>query len=868
MHTPRTLCLLESEHDISWIEEYHRQRRQSEEITVAAYSLLGRIAAEKITVPCTVFDGPAWSLDNYGLSAVASRTALSWPEGIGRPDLERLFRFRDYPLALMHQPNLKRSLMYILPSLVLTRRIFETCRPDKVLAGRQGDRFANRDQAHAGLGPGGGFERECARELCRQRGIPFGAFQDGVLRRDDGVAAMPDGTGGDPDLAFVAGLEARDCLAEMAYTPSPGYRPQVSLPARGASRRMLFFAWGSYYLHDILPCLETLLERGCHIVVVIIGGDPAPEDLHAYSGRGVFFLRKEGFRLPDEPDIRRRLEGLYEQAGEALEASRNLELLFSDEAGPFYQGLAAKALRKEIGNMPNTVLELLRSEMILAAFAPDAVFAHFSVGATPGWGCYDVLPARRLGIPTLSMDHGVVGDLTAALAVSSCEYHATYGERQRQGQIIRCGFTPAKVRATGNPRLDAVSGMKDKKSAKLALGLDPERPVVVFCSTAELGGLYELPHSAYDTLQAMLRLKAALPGIQLIYRAHHGVDYRLLKDHFTALAIPGLSFECSLEPPHPVLTDLLQGTDVLISHAGSSLTEAAVHGVPAVYLCARSAVEPVFLLDGAFPLALSFEALPGLVRECLDRPFGLEEQRRAHIANVLRGSDGQAAGRIADFLLDIADMPRTKGWDDWTGRLRETSLGPVAVAAYGENELQRARAVTSSLQEAHASALSRREDAARRTAKEALAALARRYEPKTLLHMGSHRQPWLALAAGHGIAARSLEADAGGARKPAFLFEARDTQRADILVCSELLDQLPSGEARRFAAELARLSPVVIAACPLPGLPCKSVLDEAGWEAVRQAFADLGYALLDLGPAAEGLRVYAKEALGQARPDR
>jgi len=681
MSTCTTLCLLEDESDIPWISGYLAAKGEQERVIIAVYSLMGRLAAEKTTLPCTHYEELAQSIDPFAVSGISRRKATFWSEGAGPLVSTLPTTFKGYPLAVMHAFNLMLSINWFLPSFFFMHRLLGMIKPDKVLMGGQENRFLGRWSIHTSAGPDGGFERESAQALCGQLGIPAFAHDGKDFRPVPGPVEAAFAV--EAATASAPRQEDLEAPRPWRYEQAPGYHALEDHPPKGTRQCHLFFAFGYFHLDDLLACIDALLERGCQVVVVITGGEVEPEKLKAYGARGVRFYRKESFRLEEEATLLARLQERYNAASAHLSEAAGLEDFFSASGASFYKGLAEPCLEKELRNMPFTILELLRTEAVLEAFAPDAVFVHFSLGCYDGWGNYDVLPARKLGIPTLSFDHGINGIIGASLSLPATQYHASYGEVCRQAIIGYSGFAADSIRAVGNPRYETLARTHDTRAEKLRLGLDPDRPVVVFCSTSEVMGLYEYHHAAHANIQAVLQLKRQFPGVQLIYRVHHGLDYARLRRHFQELAIPDLHFEVSLEPPHVNLVDLLKGTDALISQAASCLTEAVVMGVPVIYYCARANVDPLFLGTPCIAVASTDAALPELLRRVLAHPLPpaeAEAHRQRYLDRAVCGNDGQAGRRLADFLQDIVRAPREPGWADWLANMaRQCHSQDVAV---------------------------------------------------------------------------------------------------------------------------------------------------------------------------------------------
>jgi predicted glycosyltransferase len=233
--------------------------------------------------------------------------------------------------------------------------------------------------------------------------------------------------------------------------------------------------------------------------------------------------------------------------------------------------------------------------------------------------------------------------------------------------------------AIGLSRFDSRVGDSDIRAAKSELGFNPDAPLCVFCSVSEIGG-FELIHSTFHVLERILELKRKKPDLQIVYRVHHGINYDILREYFQALNIPGLFFEESLQPPHPLFLDLVKAADFVVAQAGSAISESLVTGVPVIYLCALSIVDPAYLDCEAILVADSFDKLDSSIQQLLDSPLSRQEVRRLaqpFLDKIICGADGATNKRLADLifqLLDDQDRCNLTGWGDWLKRFEKSFI--------------------------------------------------------------------------------------------------------------------------------------------------------------------------------------------------
>jgi Tfp pilus assembly protein PilF/glycosyltransferase involved in cell wall biosynthesis len=140
-----------------------------------------------------------------------------------------------------------------------------------------------------------------------------------------------------------------------------------------------------------------------------------------------------------------------------------------------------------------------------------------------------ILAARRRGIPSLHLMHGVPAAFIVARQIHA-DTVAVYGESTREW-YTRFGNPASKVAITGNPVWDGyreAAVLTDPRAVRVSLGLDPDRPVVMVATT--LGGnlaatdlLY--PDWPWQHVQAMVAALGEVHRrrpVQLVIKVHPG----------------------------------------------------------------------------------------------------------------------------------------------------------------------------------------------------------------------------------------------------------------------------------------------------------------------------------------------------------
>lgn len=400
------------------------------------------------------------------------------------------------------------------------------------------------------------------------------------------------------------------------------------------------------------PRLADVAAQGAQTVLAFSGREVPAEQLAALRAKNVHAFHKAAWSAPGDEALRRQWAKRAERAVDVLAASRELREYLAVLGRSLFEHLGLPALATELTRMvPVTVVELARAERITAAFRPDVVLAHFSIHPTEA--C-NVLPARARGVPTLTYPHGAAYETGMERKVFSAEYFACHGPRLRESYAFALGVPEDVVRPMGRPRKALRDPVPDRAEAKRAAGLDPERPVCLFCDVSGFPQTLEHRHSTRRTVQEALRLKRDVPGLQLVYRVHAGPDYTTMRRHFEALSDEDVHSQIS---PNPLFSEMLPAADVVVSHQSSTIAESLLAGVRVVYLCALSRREPGYSGCGAVLTADSFETLAPLVRRTLDEALDRQAVRELagpYLDRKLGSAKLDPDRELARFMLELA----------------------------------------------------------------------------------------------------------------------------------------------------------------------------------------------------------------------
>ena len=231
------------------------------------------------------------------------------------------------------------------------------------------------------------------------------------------------------------------------------------------------------------------------------------------------------------------------------------------------RSLSIEGLRHNISSLKGLLASAGECKRILKEFRPDVV-----VG-TGGYVCYPVLStASRMGIPTAVHESNAQPGLTTKMLEKHVDRIMVGFEEARANYK-----DPSKVVVTGTPvRLDFMRS--DKLSARRALGLDPEEPLVV--SVWGSLGATEMN----KTVGEMISLAMDEKPFHLIHSAGKRGIESMTRHLREVLGVSGWD-EAGFEVKDYLynMALLMAAADVVLCRSGAStLAELAAMGKPAV----------------------------------------------------------------------------------------------------------------------------------------------------------------------------------------------------------------------------------------------------------------------------------------------
>jgi UDP-N-acetylglucosamine 2-epimerase len=278
--------------------------------------------------------------------------------------------------------------------------------------------------------------------------------------------------------------------------------------------------------------------------------------------------------------------------------------------------------------------------------------------------------ARKMGVPTLAIQHGVIGpghfgyyhpkektyDKPGAFPIPTLT--AVYGEYTRKMLEQTCNYPPGSVVAVGNHRFDYIPSYLSDTSTKTweavceEFGLDPQKRIVLV-ATGALQSKYGYPDHDRMLLDAVYSARLSRPELQLVVKLHPKEDGALQR---VMAAEMGLDDVVIVKER---LVELLRICDLLVTMHSTVAMEAIAIGKPVVTVNLTGEKDPYpYAESGAAIGVYRREDLLPAVYAALEDPKirrRLDEGRRRFVRDHLHGADGRASERIAQLATRLMD---------------------------------------------------------------------------------------------------------------------------------------------------------------------------------------------------------------------
>lgn len=346
----------------------------------------------------------------------------------------------------------------------------------------------------------------------------------------------------------------------------------------------------------------------------------------------------------------RRLRRLWGQ----LQASEPWRRSFDFDGVPMWPLLKGR-LRYVCTDYGHTVLEYLAAvERMMREEAPRAVLLEYEEGCH---GRAAMVAGRRLGIPTVGLQHGVQGgayvpayffravnwqDGDPQTACPVPTRTAVFGQSTFDMLVGVSAYPAAAVTIIGSTMHDAIirqAGRLDAATSRRGFGLDPARKTVAVLSSKFTYAQY---HSWF--VEGVLEAMKAMPDIQFIVKLHP----RESREPWLEAAA-----ESGVEPPLVVgdrLWESIAAADVVVSWYSTTVLDAMILEKPVVLLVkADTSLAPGYVGRNGIETVGDAPQLIRAIADRLERPTAYRDGLEQELYRL----DGKASHRLAGLLAEL-----------------------------------------------------------------------------------------------------------------------------------------------------------------------------------------------------------------------
>lgn len=289
------------------------------------------------------------------------------------------------------------------------------------------------------------------------------------------------------------------------------------------------------------------------------------------------------------------------------------------------------------------------AERLLRDLRPEVVFID-RVGSRTLW----MAAARRLGIPVIAMQHGVIYPSNPDYCypshpgLLSPHVMCVFGTYEREMLLDHSAFAPETIRVTGSPRADpdqarTPSSVDERAEVRGQLGVaEGDRLLVVSVANNPVGG------DIHSVMMVARLLDGPLPGVHLVIKLHP-VD-RTVGTYEALLA--GLAEAGGYRPtPLTVVRDvdlyrLLRSADAHLGQYSTVLTDAVAAGTPNMIAVGQAYSDIIGYVDAR--VAVPVRSVDD-VRTFMRDPRSPEPEDRERFLD-LHFQRGDSTGRIAAVI--------------------------------------------------------------------------------------------------------------------------------------------------------------------------------------------------------------------------
>ena len=270
-----------------------------------------------------------------------------------------------------------------------------------------------------------------------------------------------------------------------------------------------------------------------------------------------------------------------------------------------------------------------------------------------------LIAATQMNIPTAHIEGGdyteggALDDSVRHAMTKLAHLHFTTNERAAE-RVRRMGEEPWRVFNVGFPALDLVAAGLFAAPAEIAssLGLDLNRPIVLFCQHSVTTEFDQADQQVQPSLQAMTQLAQQGYQVVITYPNNDAGGRRIISEivQLRARGVPGITIVPSLGRHrfHGVLNAIGRvAGGAFVGNSSAGIKETPVFGCPAVNVGSRQ--QGRLRADNVLDVPYDAEHIRAAVERCVvDADFRWQCQ---HCANPY--GSGNAGARIAEVLATI-----------------------------------------------------------------------------------------------------------------------------------------------------------------------------------------------------------------------
>jgi hypothetical protein len=632
------------------------EKHKDEEIIIIATSYAARLSLEMNNIKYKHYN----KFSNDENTEQYIRIAKNYAYKISfNKKLQELTKTRiGYSVINMLNTKFRVFFSEYLRARIFCEKIINQENPRKVVF--LGRKFLYEDIAtYVMSGTPNGLETEVLEDICIDKNIKYIklSFRESLVKKKmKKILYYTNKILVNPNPFYWINWIKRRTNKKLANIPAINFNNFIQ--KNNSKKTVVCLVWGSYYYDQIIDSIKSLAYKNYRIIMVIIDN---------------IFLTKSQYRevkenhniiVLNQNDIvlEKKIEQISFSVEDIIQAIKDN---FTKEYERFilpFSRIVFHQLNSEIVPIQK---QWLRNEAIIETFKPIAVFSHYFAPA-------NILPFRKHGIPTLTINHGVsFPSLMGSGEIYSTEFFAFEGEEQKRFSANLFINYKNKLFVLGEQRMEKYYKTEyNKKEIKKKYQIFFDKVCIICDCSGYRSDEKKKRHITYDLIKETVNLAKKNKNVLFLFRVHHGTQYNEIVDYFDFVNLPNLKFSLPLDP---LFVDIVQTADVVISHLSSAIAEALVLGVPVIYLSEGYEIEKCLLNILAVKHAKKCSELQELLENVFIECKTMEQIRRESgqfFKDYFNNFDGMFTNRLQEAILEISKRNSLKGWKDWEDRIR------------------------------------------------------------------------------------------------------------------------------------------------------------------------------------------------------